>query len=134
MVDHDLPGLMLILIALSVNLLGDWFAGRTEPQTALGASMNLLEVRNLVVEFPTRHGTPCSGRYLVQHRTGKPGIVGESGAGKSLNGSSHHWLARAARANCERADPLEGQRSTIALGEQLRRIRGRQIGAIFQTR
>src|SRR5918997_1000946 len=52
--------------------------------------MSLLEVKNLVVEFPTRRGTLralddisfsiAPGEIL--------GVVGESGAGKSLTGAS----------------------------------------------
>jgi peptide/nickel transport system permease protein len=31
-VDHDFPGVMLILIALSVNLLGDWLRDALNPR------------------------------------------------------------------------------------------------------
>jgi peptide/nickel transport system permease protein len=32
MVDHHLPGAMLVLIALSVNLLGDWLRDALNPR------------------------------------------------------------------------------------------------------
>jgi ABC-type glutathione transport system ATPase component len=61
--------------------------------------MSLLQVKNLVVEFPSRHGTLralddisfdiAPGEIL--------GVVGESGAGKSLTGRFHHWLVRTTR-------------------------------------
>jgi peptide/nickel transport system ATP-binding protein len=69
----------------------------------------LLEVRHLRVEFPTRRGTLVAlddisfdiapGEIL--------GVVGESGAGKSLTGSALPH-------------------------EEMRKVRGRSIGAVFQ--
>lgn len=59
----------------------------------------LLEVRNLKVEIPTRKGTLIAledvsfslnpGEIL--------GVVGESGAGKSMVGNSHHRSSRKTR-------------------------------------
>ena len=96
--------------------------------------MNLLEVRNLVVEFPTRHGTLralddisfsiAPGEIL--------GMVGESGAGKSLTGAAIIGLLEPPGRIASGQILLEGQRIDDLPYEQLRRIRGRQIGAIFQ--
>jgi peptide/nickel transport system ATP-binding protein len=96
--------------------------------------MNLLEVRNLVVEFPTRHGTLralddisfsiAPGEIL--------GMVGESGAGKSLTGAAIIGLLEPPGRIASGQILLEGQRIDNLPYEQLRRIRGRQIGAIFQ--
>jgi peptide/nickel transport system ATP-binding protein len=96
--------------------------------------MSLLEVKNLVVEFPNRRGTLralddisfaiAPGEIL--------GVVGESGAGKSLTGRFHHRPAGAAGRVASGQILLEGQRIDNLPYEQMRHIRGRKIGAIFQ--
>jgi ABC-type dipeptide/oligopeptide/nickel transport system permease subunit len=49
------PGLMLVIISLSVNLLRRLVARRAQSTAALiHSSMSLLQVQNLVVEFPLR--------------------------------------------------------------------------------
>jgi peptide/nickel transport system ATP-binding protein len=65
----------------------------------------LLSVRDLVVEFPTRHGrcarstasasTCAAGEVL--------GVVGESGAGKSITGSAIIGLLEPPGPHCRRA-------------------------------
>ena len=52
--------------------------------------MNLLEVRNLRVEFPTRRGTLVAlDDISFEIAPGEIlGVVGESGAGKSLTGAA----------------------------------------------
>ena len=52
--------------------------------------MNLLEVNNLVVEFPNRRGTLRALDHIsFDIAPGEIlGVVGESGAGKSLTGAS----------------------------------------------
>jgi peptide/nickel transport system ATP-binding protein len=94
----------------------------------------LLEVRNLRVEFPTRRGTLVAlddvsfdiapGEVL--------GVVGESGAGKSMTGAAIIGLleppGRIARGEIR----LAGRRIDNLRYEEMRRIRGREIGAIFQ--
>ncbi len=96
--------------------------------------MSLLEVQNLVVEFPGRRGTLralddvsfsiAPGEIL--------GVVGESGAGKSLTGASIIGLLEPPGRVASGRILLEGQRIDNLPHEQMRHIRGRRIGAIFQ--
>jgi peptide/nickel transport system ATP-binding protein len=96
--------------------------------------MSLLEVRNLVVEFPNRRGTLralddisfaiAPGEIL--------GVVGESGAGKSLTGAAIIGLLEPPGRVASGQILLEGQRIDNLPYEQMRHIRGRKIGAIFQ--
>ena len=96
--------------------------------------MSLLEVQNLVVEFPTRRGTLralddvsfsiAPGEIL--------GVVGESGAGKSLTGASIIGLLEPPGRVASGQIRLEGQRIDNLPHAQMRHIRGRKIGAIFQ--
>ena len=97
-------------------------------------SQPLLEVRHLRVEFPTRHGTLLAlddisfdiapGEIL--------GVVGESGAGKSLTGAAIIGLLEPPGRIAAGEIILEGQRIDHLPYEQMRAIRGRKIGAIFQ--
>ena len=96
--------------------------------------MSLLQVQNLVVEFPGRRGTLralddvsfdiAPGEIL--------GVVGESGAGKSLTGASIIGLLEPPGRVAGGQIILEGQRIDNLPNEQMRHIRGRRIGAIFQ--
>mgnify|MGYP000364322017 CR=1 FL=1 len=96
--------------------------------------MSLLQVKNLVVEFPSRHGTLralddisfdiAPGEIL--------GVVGESGAGKSLTGASIIGLLEPPGRVASGQIVLEGQRIDHLNADQMRHIRGRKIGAIFQ--
>ncbi|MDZ4145307.1 ABC transporter ATP-binding protein [Hydrogenophaga sp.] len=96
--------------------------------------MSLLQVKNLVVEFPHRRGTLraiddisfdiAPGEIL--------GVVGESGAGKSLTGAAIIGLLEPPGRVAGGQILLEGQRIDNLPYAQMRHIRGRQIGAIFQ--
>ena len=96
--------------------------------------MSLLRVKNLVVEFPSRKGTLralddisfdiAPGEIL--------GVVGESGAGKSLTGASIIGLLEPPGRVGSGQILLEGQRIDNLPYAQMRAIRGRKIGAIFQ--
>src|SRR3712207_3195023 len=94
----------------------------------------LLEVRDLRVEFPTRRGvlTALDGVSFAIERGEVLGVVGESGAGKSMTGAAIIGLleppGRIARGEVR----LDGRRIDDLPYEEMRRIRGRQIGAIFQ--
>ena len=94
----------------------------------------LLRVKNLRVEFPTRRGTLVAvddvsfdiGRGEVL------GVVGESGAGKSLTGMAIIGLLERPGRIAAGEIRLAGERIDDLPAEALRRIRGRRIGAIFQ--
>jgi len=96
--------------------------------------MSLLEVKNLIVEFPGRRGklralddisfSIAPGEIL--------GVVGESGAGKSLTGASIIGLLEPPGRVAGGQILLEGQRIDNLSHDQMRHVRGRKIGAIFQ--
>ena len=94
----------------------------------------LLEVRNLRVEFPTRRGTLVAVDDLsFEISPGEVlGVVGESGAGKSLTGMAIIGLLDPPGRIAAGEIRLEGQRIDSLPAEAMRRIRGKRIGAIFQ--
>ena len=96
--------------------------------------MALLEVDNLSVEFPGRRGTlrALDGVSLSIGAGEVLGVVGESGAGKSLTGAAIIGLLEPPGRVCGGEVRLDGVRIDGLSEERLRRIRGRQIGAIFQ--
>ena len=98
------------------------------------ANNPLLEVRNLRVEFPTRRGTLVAVDDVSFHIDAGEvlGVVGESGAGKSLTGAAIIGLLEPPGRIAGGEVRLEDRRIDNLPAEQLRRIRGRQIGAVFQ--
>ena len=94
----------------------------------------LLEVRHLRVEFPTRRGTLVAiddvsfdiapGEVL--------GVVGESGAGKSITGAAIIGLLEPPGRIAGGEIRLDGRRIDDLDPVRMRRIRGKEIGAIFQ--
>jgi peptide/nickel transport system ATP-binding protein len=96
--------------------------------------MPLLDVQDLRIELPTRRGTLAAvdgvsftiepGRVL--------GVVGESGAGKSLTGAAVIGLLEPPLRIAGGRILFDGRRIDTLPYEQMRRIRGREIGAIFQ--
>ena len=96
--------------------------------------MPLLEVEHLRVEFPTRRGLLVAVDD-VSFAIGEGevlGVVGESGAGKSLTGMAVINLLEPPGRIGGGQVRLDGRRIDDLPYEELRRIRGRQIGAIFQ--
>lgn len=94
----------------------------------------LLEVRHLRVEFPTRRGTLVAlDDVSFDIRPGEVlGVVGESGAGKSMTGAAIIGLLEPPGRIAAGQVLLAGRRIDNLAYEELRRIRGREIGAIFQ--
>lgn len=96
--------------------------------------MSLLQVKNLVVEFPHRRGTlRALDDISFEIAPGEIlGVVGESGAGKSLTGAAIIGLLEPPGRVASGEILLEGQRIDNLGHEAMRHIRGRKIGAIFQ--
>jgi len=94
----------------------------------------LLEVNDLRVEFPTRRGTlvAVDGVSFSIAPGEVLGVVGESGAGKSLTGMAIIGLLEPPGRIAAGEIRLEGERIDNLPADRMRRIRGRRIGAIFQ--
>ena len=94
----------------------------------------LLEVQDLSVEFPTRRGVlHALDRVSLSIDPGEIlGVVGESGAGKSLTGAAIIGLLEPPGRISGGSVSLEGKRIDRLGPEPMRRIRGKQIGAVFQ--
>ena len=94
----------------------------------------LLEVKNLEVEFPTRRGTlrALDDVSFTINRGEVLGVVGESGAGKSLTGASIIGLLDPPGRVSGGEIYLDGRRIDHLPLKEMRKIRGREIGAIFQ--
>jgi peptide/nickel transport system ATP-binding protein len=94
----------------------------------------LLSVRDLKVEFPTRQGllTAVDGISFDVARGEVLGIVGESGAGKSLTGAAIIRLLEPPGRIAGGEVRLEGERIDDLSPEAFRRVRGKRIGMVFQ--
>src|SRR3954453_3956627 len=94
----------------------------------------LLSVRNLRVEIPTRDGVLVAiddvsfdiaqGEVL--------GVVGESGAGKSITGAAIIGLLEPPGHVAGGRILFEGERIDNLSAEKMRHVRGKRIGTIFQ--
>jgi peptide/nickel transport system ATP-binding protein len=103
--------------------------------TPVGAAPEpLLKVEHLRVEVPTRRGSLIAiddvsfdiapGEVL--------GVVGESGAGKSLTGAAIIGLLEPPLRVADGSITFGGRRIDTLPYEAMRRVRGKEIGAIFQ--
>ena len=94
----------------------------------------VLDVRNLRVEFPTRKGilTAVDDISLQIRRGEILGVVGESGAGKSMTGLAILGLLEPPGRIAQGSIHLSGDRIDGLDDAAMERIRGRRIGAIFQ--
>ncbi|MEP6997332.1 MAG: ABC transporter ATP-binding protein, partial [Betaproteobacteria bacterium] len=94
----------------------------------------LLAVERLRVEFPTRRGLLVAvddvSFSLVPGEV--LGVVGESGAGKSLTGAAIIGLIDPPGRIGAGQVLLDGRRIDNLPPEAMRRVRGREIGAVFQ--
>jgi peptide/nickel transport system ATP-binding protein len=94
----------------------------------------LLEVDHLTVEFPTRRGVlRALDEVSFEIAPGEVlGVVGESGAGKSLTGAAIIGLLEPPGRIAGGEIRFDGARIDNLSRDRMRPIRGRQIGAIFQ--
>ena len=94
----------------------------------------VLEVRGLKVSFPTRHGVlnAVSDVSLSIARGEILGVVGESGAGKSMTGLATLGLLEPPGHVSAGEIRLNGRRIDNLPEKEMQKIRGRAIGAIFQ--
>ena len=97
-------------------------------------SAPLLAVERLRVEFPTRSGTlvAVDGVSLSIAPGEVLGVVGESGAGKSLTGAAIIGLLDPPGRIGGGEVRLGDRRIDNLAPEAMRRVRGREIGAVFQ--
>src|SRR6266576_3115871 len=101
---------------------------------AMAPMTPVLSVRNLKVEFPTRRGTLTAidgvssdiapGEIL--------GVVGESGAGKSITGTAVIGLIEPPGRIAGGEVGLRGERIDKLPPDEMRKIRGKRIGMVFQ--
>ena len=98
------------------------------------AAAPLLAVDRLRVEFPTRGGTLTAVHDIsFAIAPGEVlGVVGESGAGKSLTGAAIIGLIDPPGRIAGGEIRLSGRRIDNLPYDQMRRSRGREIGAVFQ--
>ena len=101
---------------------------------SIPAKSSLLQVQNLRVDFPTRRGTLVAvDDVSFEIKAGEVlGVVGESGAGKSLTGAAIIGLLEPPGRISEGEVRLAGKRIDYLSQEQIRQIRGREIGMVFQ--
>lgn len=94
----------------------------------------ILSVRDLVVEFPTRKGKLTAvDRVSFDIQPGEVlGMVGESGAGKSLTGAAIIGLLEPPGRVAAGEIVFDGQRIDNLDEEDKRKVRGSRIAMIFQ--
>ncbi|GAD91399.1 MULTISPECIES: ABC transporter ATP-binding protein [Vibrio] len=96
--------------------------------------MSLLEVKNLRIEYPSRHGVHAAVKSLSFNieRGEIVGVVGESGAGKSTVGNGVIDLLSPPGVIANGEVFLDGEKISGLSPEQMRKVRGSKIGFIFQ--
>ncbi|MCW0982159.1 ABC transporter ATP-binding protein [Agrobacterium sp. BT-220-3] len=97
-------------------------------------NQSVIDVRNLKVEFPGRRGTVTAlSDISLSIRPGEIlGVVGESGAGKSMTGLAIQGLLEKPGRIADGEIWLGSRRIDKLDDRAMESIRGREIGAIFQ--
>src|SRR3977135_3265092 len=107
---------------------------RRNPRIFESMTEPVLSVRNLKVEFVTRRNTlrAIDGISFDIDKGEVLGVVGESGAGKSVAGLAGIGLIDPPGRISAGEIYLSGMRIDNLPPEEMRRIRGKRIGMIFQ--
>lgn len=94
----------------------------------------VLSIGNLTVEIPTRYGIlrPVNGVSYDIAKGEILGVVGESGAGKSMAGNAVIGLLNPPAHISQGEIHLQGTRIDNLSGDAMRRLRGKEIGMVFQ--
>ena len=109
-------------------------SGESHASMHVSRDRPLLEVIDLSVEFPNRRGTltALDGISFTIAPGEVLGVVGESGAGKSLTGAAIIGLLEPPGRIAGGEIKLQGLRIDNLPASEMRKVRGREIGAIFQ--
>ncbi|MGL4191234.1 MAG: dipeptide ABC transporter ATP-binding protein [Vibrio sp.] len=96
--------------------------------------MSLLAVKNLRIEYPSRHGVHVAVKSLtLDIQAGEiVGVVGESGAGKSTVGNAVIDLLSPPGTIAAGEVYLNGEKISGLSPQAMREVRGSKIGFIFQ--
>ena len=96
--------------------------------------MSLLEIKNLRIEYPSRHGVEVAVKSLslTIERGEIVGVVGESGAGKSTVGNAVIDLLSPPGIVANGEVFLDGEKISGVTAQEMRRVRGSKLGFIFQ--
>ncbi|WP_104174772.1 ABC transporter ATP-binding protein [Arthrobacter sp. Y81] len=107
---------------------------RSDRGTPGPASDAFLEVRDLSVKFPTDDGvvSAVNGMDFSLERGKTLGIVGESGSGKSVTSQALMGLLKGTSAQVTGHALFQGKDLVTLPESAMRRLRGRNIGMIFQ--
>ena len=100
----------------------------------LRTNMSLLEIKNLEVIFPTLWGTVRAVNHVDLHQEAAEtvGLVGESGAGKSMLGRALMGLIPYPGRVSEGEIFWKGQDLLEKREKEMRKIRSREIAMVFQ--
>ncbi|MEP2889790.1 ABC transporter ATP-binding protein [Tateyamaria sp.] len=94
----------------------------------------VLSIQGLSVEIPSRHGVvkPVDAVSYDIHAGEILGVVGESGAGKSMAGNAVIGLLTTPAHIAAGEIWLNGNRIDTLKGDAMRKLRGKEIGMVFQ--
>jgi len=100
----------------------------------LSSSENLLDIRNLSVIYPTRRGEvrAVDSMHLQVPKSGKLGLVGESGCGKSTVLHAILRLIRPPGKTDSGEIKFQGRDLRLLSRRDIRSVRGKEIAMIFQ--
>lgn len=151
-----LPGIVVFVLVMGINLLGDGIRDVLDPRLSAGVagralaatvvsepgdrqeepvSPALIEVKDLTVAFRGAKGDvpTVRGVGFSLGRGGTLGLVGESGSGKSVTALSLLRLLPSPPATIVGGSVVfDGEDLLRASGSRLRALRGNRVGYVFQ--